>query len=850
MERQYEVCRKKKDHGDISGITGCSSSEGCDEGDTECTCVCFTKDGAANGNVNYRHYQASDCCKAIMGLNQNYEALSAGYWSEYCRFRTSTLNSGCGGNSDGTIENTNFPCDLLTDQPYTLSDTAETPPHPAFKQSSSTIGGQTDTSGITQDYGPCNCKDYSYSWKCVDVFNPRAYPNVRASSTGKYPTNKENIIVRECGYQWSGIYNEPFLPQVGLWIPSSSSRQFTSLYRHLLEKNTESSINNGIFVDGVAGLAVPQAQHLQDELLLHNPPRKRGTNGYASQYVVKFPGQCLRWPFARVHPDNFNDSATETLFHDSNGEVKTLYNEESLIGYCEDFSSTAVPGDNNENNESSSFVHCGRDRNGFEERNRFCSTKDAQVVVISIAINGRSVDSTCKIHNETQMSCLVVPGDDLSGISQYVRSNFIFGNVTFLLVPFNQSLLVKLAPKVYTIPIAQSDRYYEAKSMQEKTVTVDTDSSLLYNQSIFDLFADYATYASDDIEVTRRAMTEFIEKLESQFERCTPKTDYTTPNHVPKGVMIYSDCIQINLPWTSSYFDFDFGEGVSVHVASAQTRDQLFVMPGTYKSVACKSFVATSTSLTIQESTIFDLSMCPAHIEATTQGVPIEIRHSGVIVSEEEPGDDDVDYSTLVNEYNKYNFPLSYRFKQNVSIVNATIYSEHALVSVVGLPNKQVQLGLVDISAYFKPVIGTAQKYTSYLGLLDNTRQAITLSAYTSNQSQVSIGALGSVSNGDDINRVVLLQVTRKQPNASITLTNLQKLNLTAETSLFSQSQLISIFGKPGSPLALFMVLDIIAYVIITTCALIGIASYIYDKQILEKANDYLAQHPSNKKHI
>ena len=83
---------------------------------------------------------------------------------------------------------------------------------------------------------------------------------------------------------------------------------------------------------------------------------------------------------------------------------------------------------------------------------------------------------------------------------------------------------------------------------------------------------------------------------------------------------------------------------------------------------------------------------------------------------------------------------------------------------------------------------------------------------------------------------------------SSMDLANLQKLNLIAETSLFSQSQLVSIFGKPGSPLALYMIAVIIACVVIVLCVLIGIASYVYDKKILERANEYLVQHPSYKK--
>ena len=528
----------------------------------------------------------------------------------------------------------------------------------------------------------------------------------------------------------------------------------------------------------LTGQNVPNSTFLRDKLLFHptnaastfTEAQQRGTGAYNEMVRLTFPGTCIRPPYGRIHPASFNTTFREQFYP----LWKTDYREESLWGYCENASAslhgetTAVP----------SYIHCANDPLTLSQRNAFCEKRDAQIQMLGLAINGFDIDSLCiqkpsPVHM-WDVVCVLVPEANIN-YGEFIaalREKYILANITLLLAPFNQTLVSKLTPRSFTVDIAQSAPTEKLLTMSQKPTTpiVDTNGTFLQNMTIFNLLADYAHYSQSlgsdittIISETRILFTDWIERLLTEFTTCTPHVPY--PRRAPgtpteTGIMVHSECVQLDMSWPVLNLDLVLSSGVNVHIAPLSTHTPFVIQPvveGTRRRArtsvntpqTCWAFVASGCSLSFVEGVVFDMSACSlaidsVHAQIDGRGaarVPVVVKTAQVQLTDVLDFDVDSPFSKTMMDviYSNSSAPLATRFAQNLTLQNAVLYSDGALFIITGLPINPVKLDVFRVScAYidvtplhnFESTIDDDVNITRAGHMLTQIRRAGAFSAY------------------------------------------------------------------------------------------------------------------------
>jgi len=303
----------------------------------------------------------------------------------------------------------------------------------------------------------CDCGKASPVYACtrLDAAGLAAkFPDIKHWPTFEPNANFDSLV---CGWSWDNPPTQPVL-DVGLYIPSApGSGEFYTVERDPLGNADTADADLETYFTGRGAPAVDgpgETSPLVD--ITKNiggdgedfNPTGSGVSANGKVYRVKYPGTCLRYPYARTHRAFANGKPFASR-PEINGGLSAI-GDEALYGYC-DFLPAPSGADQ--------YVFCENDRMSVAARAEWCqSHPEARYTTFGFASRVRVEGDACKILAGGNRACVFIAGD----INWKTPSAFwaLGPDTTVIVAPFSFELQWGFQPSATRVPVG-------GKSIQE-----------------------------------------------------------------------------------------------------------------------------------------------------------------------------------------------------------------------------------------------------------------------------------------------------------------------------------------------------------------------------------------------
>ena len=355
--------------------------------------------------------------------------------------------------NDGSV-NTN----VLLDDFTSFAFNAMPPMKPGAKLSDIPDVGGDISKAPYASASTCDCGKASPVYACtrLDAAGLAAkFPDI--SHWPAFMGDNANFDSLVCGWSWDNPPTQPVL-DVGLYIPSApGSGEFYTVERDPLgnadtadaDLETYFTGRGAPAVDGPDGTSplIDITKNIGGDGEDFNPAGS-GVSANGKVYRVKYPGTCLRYPYARTHRA-FADGKPFASRSEINGGLSAI-GDEALYGYC-DFLPAPSGADQ--------YVFCENDRMSVAARAEWCqSHPEARYTTFGFASRVRVEGDACKILNGGNRACVFIAGD----INWKTPMAFwaLGPDTTVIVAPFSFELQWGFQPTAIRVPVG-------GKSIQE-----------------------------------------------------------------------------------------------------------------------------------------------------------------------------------------------------------------------------------------------------------------------------------------------------------------------------------------------------------------------------------------------